>query len=100
MEKQKELTEMELATDTDLDANKEYMNVEDNVEAELQEEQDEVSLGRSQTGNSTMCRNQYRCPVSLGMREAREIRFQPLISSHVDWAFILLLRMMPMLARS
>jgi hypothetical protein len=60
MEKQKELTEMELATDTYLDANKEYMNVEDNVEAELQEEQDEVSLGRSQTGNSTTCRNQYR----------------------------------------
>jgi hypothetical protein len=51
LEKQKELTELDLAADTESDAYEEDSSVEDNeVEAELQEEQKRTVLVISQTG--------------------------------------------------
>jgi hypothetical protein len=66
LKKQKELTEMELAADTDSDAYEEDSCVEDNeVEAELQEEQEEAIVGEKSNWrlqqNAGSSRNAHRC---------------------------------------
>jgi hypothetical protein len=56
LEKQKELTEIELAAGTDSDAYKEDSSMEDNeVEAELQEEQEEASVGEKLSWGLEQC---------------------------------------------